>query len=39
VRKHPKVFADLYEIAAKRDEEIETISQEEATEGEDFVLV
>ncbi|MGC4093407.1 MAG: cyclic nucleotide-binding domain-containing protein [Polyangiaceae bacterium] len=39
VRNHPKVFADLYEIAAKRDEEIESISQEEAAEGEDFVLV
>ena len=39
VRSHPKVFADLYEIAARRDAEIESISQEEAAEGEDFVLV
>jgi CRP-like cAMP-binding protein len=39
VRAHPKVFADLYEIASKRDEEIESISQEQATEGEDFILV
>ncbi|MFZ5897539.1 MAG: cyclic nucleotide-binding domain-containing protein [Myxococcota bacterium] len=39
VRSHPKVFADLYEIAARRDEEIETISQEEAAEGDDFILV
>jgi len=39
VRAHPQVFADLYEIAAKRDQEIESISQEQATEGEDFILV
>jgi cAMP-dependent protein kinase regulator len=39
VRAHPKVFADLYEIAVRRDEEILTMSAEEATEGEDFVFV
>lgn len=39
VRAHPKVFADLYQIAVRRDAEIESISQEEAAEGEDFVLV
>ncbi len=39
VRAHPKVFADLYEIAIKRDEEIETMSQEEAADSEAFVLV
>jgi cAMP-dependent protein kinase regulator len=39
VRAHPKVFSDLYELAAQRDQEIESMSREEATEGEDFVLV
>ncbi|HET9955103.1 MAG TPA: cyclic nucleotide-binding domain-containing protein [Polyangiaceae bacterium] len=39
VRFHQKVFCDLYELAAKRDQEIEFIAQEEATEGEDFVIV
>lgn len=39
VRAHPKVFADLYEIAVQRDEEILTMSAEEAVAGEDFMLV
>lgn len=39
VQAHPKVFADLYVIAVKRDLEIASIAGEEATEGEDFVLV
>ncbi|HWA71032.1 MAG TPA: cyclic nucleotide-binding domain-containing protein [Polyangiaceae bacterium] len=39
VHAHPKVFADLYAIAVKRDQEIASIAGEEATEGEDFVLV
>jgi CRP-like cAMP-binding protein len=39
VQAHPKVFADLYVIAVKRDQEIATIAGEEAAEGEDFVLV
>ncbi len=39
VRSHPKVFADLYELAVSRDQEIQDIAQEEAIEGEDFVLV
>lgn len=39
VQAHPKVFADLYVIAVKRDQEIASIAGEEATEGEDFVLV
>lgn len=39
VRAHPRVFADLYRLAVSRDEEIQSISQEETLEGEDFVLV
>jgi cAMP-dependent protein kinase regulator len=39
VHAHPKVFADLYVIAVKRDQETASIAEEEATEGEDFVLV
>jgi CRP-like cAMP-binding protein len=39
VQAHPKVFADLYEIAVRRDAETASIAREEATEGEDFILV
>jgi CRP-like cAMP-binding protein len=39
VKAHPKVFVDLYELAVKRDEETSTMAAEEATEGDDFVIV
>jgi hypothetical protein len=39
VRDLPKVFADLYELAVRRDLETESIAREEATETEDFVIV
>jgi cAMP-dependent protein kinase regulator len=39
VRDLPKVFADLYELAVRRDLETASIAREEATETEDFVIV
>jgi len=39
VRNHPKVFAELYDLAVTRDEETATMALEEATEGDDFILV
>lgn len=39
VRELPKVFADLYELAVRRDVETASIAKEEATDTDDFVLV
>jgi cAMP-dependent protein kinase regulator len=39
VKQHPALFAQLYELAVKRDEETSSIVAQEATDIEDFVLV
>lgn len=39
VRELPKVFANLYTLAVRRDQETASIALEEATETDDFVLV
>lgn len=39
LRAHPKVFADLYELAVQRDQETASVAREEATQGEDFVFI
>ena len=39
VKQHPAPFAQLYELAVKRDEETSSIVAQEATDIDDFALV
>ncbi|HEY3498135.1 MAG TPA: cyclic nucleotide-binding domain-containing protein [Polyangiaceae bacterium] len=39
VRAHPQVFVDLYELAARRDEETSSVAGLEATDLDDSILV
>jgi cAMP-dependent protein kinase regulator len=39
IKQHPRILAELYDLAIKRDEETTSIVALEATEADDFVLV
>jgi cAMP-dependent protein kinase regulator len=39
VRAHPQLFAELYDLAVKRDEETSSVVAQEATSADDDVLI
>ena len=39
LRRHPRLLAELYELAVKRDEETSSVVAQEATSADDYVLV
>jgi CRP-like cAMP-binding protein len=39
LRQHPRLLAELYDLAVKRDEETSSVVAQEATSADDYVLV
>ena len=39
LRAHPRLLAELYDLAVKRDEETTSVVAQEATSADDYVIV